>query len=99
MILRTSASPHAISMPHAARKLGMSVRSLRRRLEQEGASFRDLIDDARRHAACYMLRDPELTIQAASFELGFASPSVFHRAFKRWTGLTPAQFREQSGSA
>jgi AraC-like DNA-binding protein len=72
------------------------VRSLRRRLDEEGASFRALVDDARRDAACLMLRDPKLTIQAVSFELGFATPSVFHRAFKRWTGLTPVHYREQT---
>jgi AraC-like DNA-binding protein len=98
-ILRSTSKPCAFTMPDAARRLGMSVRSLRRRLDEEGASFRDLLDAARRDAAYWMLRDPDVTIQAASFQLGFASPSVFHRAFKRWTGMTPAQFREHNVSA
>jgi AraC-like DNA-binding protein len=94
-IMRAMKRPSDFTMSSAAGKLGMSVRSLRRRLDEQGATFRDLVDDARRAAAYSMLRDPTTTIHAVSYELGFATPSAFHRAFRRWAGMTPAQYREQ----
>lgn len=83
-------------MPHmtvAARQLGISVRSLRRRLEEEGASYRALRQSHLEATACAMLRDPSLTIQAIAHDLGFAESAAFHRAFKHWTGMTPAAYR------
>jgi AraC-like DNA-binding protein len=81
------------SMDEVARRLGLSARSLRRRLHDEQASFPDLVDEAMAELARLMLLDPAATIQAISDRLGFSEASAFHRAFKRWTGLTPGQFR------
>lgn len=85
--------------PLVARKLGMSERSLQRRLQEEGTSFAELLDSVRKTYAESWLRDASLSIGEVGFLLGYAEPSVFHRAFRRWTGLTPAQFRRAAAGA
>lgn len=77
------------SMEDAARMLGTSVRSLRRRLAEEGLSYRDLAQAALEARATEMLRDPRCTAKEVAYALGFADPSAFQRAFKRWRGVTP----------
>jgi AraC-like DNA-binding protein len=81
-------------MSRAARELALSVRSLRRHLLDEGTSFRTLAQSLLRELACTMLRDPNLTLQTIAFALGFTGATAFHRAFKRLTGVTPAEYRE-----
>jgi AraC-like DNA-binding protein len=95
-LLRTQPSMRTIDMRVAAHTLGISVRSLRRRLAEEGSSYRAVTQAALQDSARAMLRDPQCTLQAAAHALGFADASAFHRAFRRWTGLTPIQYREQS---
>lgn len=80
-------------MQTIARRFGMSARSLRRRLHEEGHSFSDVLNAAMGELACNVLREKHTTIQEAAFRLGFSEVSSFHRAFKRWTGKTPGQFR------
>jgi AraC-like DNA-binding protein len=80
-------------MDDAARALGVSARSLRRQLAAEGVSYSELVERARVAAAKRMLRDPRTSIQEAAYAMGFAAPAAFHRAFKRWTGMTPKQYR------
>lgn len=80
-------------MDTLARRLGMSARSLRRRLASEGTSFHVVVSHAMGELACNVLREQHTTIQEAAFRLGFSEVSSFHRAFKRWTGRTPMQFR------
>jgi AraC-like DNA-binding protein len=82
-------------MAAVARELGMSVRSLRRRLADEGASYKVLFDEALAVAAMRMLGDSRRTIQDIALAMGFSDPSAFHRAFKRWTGMTPVQYRSR----
>lgn len=82
-------------MAEAARLLGVSERSLRRKLTQEGSSYRDLVEESQHHTALRLLRDPRLSIQETAHKLGFADSSAFNRAFKRWTGITPSQYRAQ----
>jgi AraC-like DNA-binding protein len=79
----------------AARDLGMSERSLRRRLAAESTSYRDLVRAILEMNADHMLRDPKRSIQETAHALGFADAATFHRAFKRWTGRTPKEYREQ----
>jgi AraC-like DNA-binding protein len=78
----------------AARDLGMSERSLRRRLAAESTSYRDLVRAILETHADHMLRDPKRSIQETAHALGFADAATFHRAFKRWTGRTPKEYRE-----
>lgn len=73
--------------------LGMSARTLRRRLEKEGTSYQRIKDTARRDLAISLLRDGRLPAVAVAERLGFSDPSAFHRSFRRWTGRSPGQFR------
>lgn len=79
-------------MSQVAHALGLSVRSLRRRLEAEGATFNGVANEAAAIIAKQLLEDKQRTIQEAAYEMGFADASGFHRAFKRWTGLTPRAY-------
>jgi AraC-like DNA-binding protein len=80
-------------MDVAARALGVSVRSLRRRLAEEQLSYRALTQDLQRERACTLLRNPALTLQAVADAVGFSDLVAFHRAFKRWTGVTASAYR------
>jgi AraC-like DNA-binding protein len=77
----------------AARRLGMTERSLRRRLAAEGASFRTVHDDVQLQTAISYLRDTELTVETIAELMGFSDAANFRRAFRRWTGRAPLQFR------
>jgi AraC-like DNA-binding protein len=79
----------------AAKDLGLSARSLRRRLTADGTSYRALVRATLEASAGHLLRDPRQSIQETAFALGFSNVGAFHRAFKRWTGMTPAQYRER----
>jgi len=86
--------PHRTDMNSVARALELSVRSLRRRLEEEGTSFNDVLNEALATVAKQLFRDRRRTIQEVAFEMGFAETSPFYRAFRRWTGMTPKAWRE-----
>ena len=76
-----------------ARTLHMSARSLQRRLQSEGTNFAEVLSDLRRDRALRYLQDPRISIAEVAFLLGFLDVTAFHRAFKRWTGTTPAKYR------
>ena len=71
-----------------ARDLGISARTLRRNLEQEGTSLRALVDDVRRERADELLATGT-PVKEIAFVLGFSETSAFSRAYKRWTGRPP----------
>jgi AraC-like DNA-binding protein len=79
----------------AARDLGLSARSLRRRLATDATSYRSLVRATLEASAGHLLRDPKGSIQQTARALGFSNVGAFHRAFKRWTGMTPSQYRER----
>ena len=79
-----------------AKRLGVSARTLQRRLGATGHTFHQLLADVRCELACLYL-EADAPIGEISFSLGFSEPSAFHRAFKRWTGKTPQQWREVGG--
>lgn len=81
------------SAQEVGRQLGMSLSTLRRQLNEEGASFQQIKDDCRRDAACQYLASAELSLIQVSSLLGFDESSAFFRAFKRWTGTTPSEYR------
>ncbi|WXL27807.1 AraC family transcriptional regulator [Ectopseudomonas mendocina] len=82
-------------LEQVARQLNISPQTLRRRLHEEDSSFQELKDNLRRDLAIYHLGRNELAIQDIAEQLGFSEPSAFHRAFKKWTGLTPGAYRTQ----
>jgi AraC-like DNA-binding protein len=86
-------SPHRVAMRQVARRLGLSVRSLHRRLAEEGQSYASLASGAAAERAKRLLSDEGRTIQEAAHALGFTKVGSFHRAFRRWTGTTPGAFR------
>ena len=82
-----------MTLAQVARRLHLSERSLQRRLDAEGTRFAQLLDDVRRDMALRYIADERLTLGEVAYLLGFAEPSPFHRAFKRWTGMTPSAAR------
>ena len=77
----------------AAQLLQMSTRTLGRRLEQEGTTFSALLDDLRKRLALRYVATRDLGLSEIAFLLGFSQSGAFHRAFKRWTGHTPLEYR------
>jgi AraC-like DNA-binding protein len=80
-------------MSATARALGVSARTLRRRLGDEGANYTELAKAALTARAQRLVADPTRTIDESAYLLGFSERSAFHRAFKRWTGFTPVGYR------
>jgi AraC-like DNA-binding protein len=81
-----------------ARRLGMSARNLHRRLRDEGRTYQQIVDEVRMAMAEAYLADRRIKAVEVGFLLGFSDASAFYRAFRRWTGKTPAEYRE-SGAA
>jgi AraC-like DNA-binding protein len=85
-----------ISMKTVARALSMSVATLRRQLSEEKLRYYDIVEQIRKELAQRYLRDPGRSVRDVAFLIGFADIVTFHKAFKRWTGITPAQYRERA---
>lgn len=81
------------SLERIADHLGLTPRTLQRKLQELGTSYNDVLDQMRRQLAMRYLREPQMAICEVAYLLGFSESSSFHRAFKRWTGLTPKEFR------
>ena len=91
------AGPEGIDLQKAASILVMHPRTLNRRLQAEGTTFRDLVAESRFVIARQLLRDTHLKIADISFLLGYAQTACFDRAFKRWSGLTSTRWRDSVG--
>lgn len=76
-----------------AQALLVSQRTLQRRLQEEGTGYQQLLDDSRRELAEQYLAQPNLTLLEIAYLLGFADPSNFFRAFRRWFAMTPGEYR------
>jgi AraC-like DNA-binding protein len=81
------------SLATVASELAMSERSIQRALGEEATSFRQLVDEVRKELALEHLGRPGASAADVAFLLGFSEPSAFTRAFRRWTGSSPTQFR------
>lgn len=86
------------SLDAVAAELYLSPRTLHRRLTGRALSFRQLLEEVRRQLAEDYLRDPRLTLVEVARLVGFSEQSAFQRAFKRWTGQTPGEFRVRRAS-
>jgi AraC-like DNA-binding protein len=90
----SSLLPHGkVVVDDVARSLGMSKRTLSRKLLDEGLSFTEVLQQMRRDLAIQYLDDPKLHVSKIAWLLGFNEVSAFTHAFKRWTGKTPSQMR------
>ena len=88
--------PHGlVSFEEIARRLGMSRRTLARRLSSEGLTFSDVLQDLKVHLAKRYLADRTLSISQIAWLLGYQEVSSFTHAFKRWTDKTPQQSRSR----
>ncbi|WP_299535692.1 AraC family transcriptional regulator [Ulvibacterium sp.] len=76
--------------------IGMSNRTLTRRLSENGVTYRDLIKKTQKELAKNLLKNSNRSIAEIAFETGFSEQSAFNRAFKRWTGHSPTEFRKIS---
>jgi AraC-like DNA-binding protein len=83
-----------VSATRVASDLAMSRRTLHRKLADAGTTWQELLDATRRDLAMRMIEDPRRSIGEITFELGFSQQSAFARAFRRWAGVSPTQYRE-----
>jgi AraC-like DNA-binding protein len=86
------------SFENVATRLGVPVRSLRRKLREQGTSFRELTDQLRAHVAMKYLRDTDMTIEDIADALGFSDTANFRHAFHRWAGTSPLGFRRTAAA-
>jgi AraC-like DNA-binding protein len=86
--------PHGrADVSEVARRLGVSSRTLSRKLHKEGVAFAEIPDELRKALAKRYLDEHELQVSEIAWLLGYREVSSFTHAFKRWTGITPRQFR------
>ena len=82
-----------------AARLGVSARTLQRQLRDQGLDFKRLVEDTRQRFSQSYLRDRKNTLTEVAYLLGYSEVSAFNRAFKRWTGSTPSDYRRQARRA
>jgi AraC-like DNA-binding protein len=86
------------SMASVARAMGMSIATLRRRLEEEGTTHSEILDRVRYDLAKVYLSDSRVSVREIAFLLGYSHPKAFYNAFRRWTrGSSPAEYRAEHG--
>ena len=83
-----------LELDELAKYLNMSEATIQRRLKSEGMSYQQLKNDIRRDTAIEQLTKSKKSLQQISDELNFHDPSAFHRAFKKWTGVSPGAYRQ-----
>ena len=84
------------TLNNAASRLGMSPRSLQRRLEAQAITYSDIVDEVRHEIARSLLASTGLDVAEVGATLGYRDPSSFSRAFMRWSGMSPRQFRNST---
>lgn len=94
-IILSQLDDEELSINKVAKEMAMSVRTLQKRLEEEGVVFSDLYRDIRKRLAQNYLRE-NYTVEQITYLLGFSEPSVFRKAFKKWSGVTPGEYRESA---
>ena len=88
-----------VTLSTAARILGLSSRTLQRRLDDCGTPFEQILDDRRHQLATAWLRDERISVTEVAMRLGYSAPSHFNRAFLRWEGRPPIDYRREGESA
>lgn len=85
----------AVNQEACAQNMGISISTLKRRLSDEGTSFRAIVDQVRQKMATELLLNESMSLTELGLMLGFSNASAFNNAFKKWTGLTPLKYRQQ----
>jgi AraC-like DNA-binding protein len=98
VVLKRSLASGRPELSQIARDLGMSERTLQRRITEEGTTFRALLIEARQELARQLLAVPDTGIDEVAYLLGYQDTNAFYRAFREWEGVTPARWRERHGS-
>lgn len=99
IVLKRSLASGRPELLDVARELGMSERTLQRRITEEGGSFREILIEARQELGRQLLSDPAADIDEVACLLGYRDASSFYRAFRGWEGVTPNRWRELNGSS
>ncbi len=86
--------PEFPSVQQVAANLNISTRTLQRRLQQEGHTYQQILDNLRREFAMKYLKNPDLSIKEIAYLLSYADATTFIRSFRRWTNQSPQQYRE-----
>jgi AraC-like DNA-binding protein len=86
----------SLNLEVIAKELNVSSRSIYRKLRSENTSYKNLLNEVRKQLAQDYLRERSFSIDDICFKLGFSESSAFHRAFKRWFGTNPGQYRKQA---
>lgn len=84
-----------VNQESVAQKLNTSVRTMQRKLKEEGSSYQQIFDNERRIRAEFLLKHSQCSLVEISQQLGYTEASSFSRSFKVWTGMTPGEFREK----
>jgi AraC-like DNA-binding protein len=88
-----------LKLARVAKQMAMSARTLQRQLKERGVDFKQLTDETRRRFAINYLKERKNTLTEVAFLLGYSEVSAFNRAFKRWTGSTPLEYRRSINAA
>lgn len=99
MWLRSMAPGDWPELPQAAQHLGLSTATFRRRLGHEGVTFQSIKNDLRRDMAITQLRSTTQSLEDLAHRLGFTETAAFHRAFRKWTGMRPSDYRQNLPAA
>lgn len=98
--LESESGRRVLDLADVAEHLGVTTRTLQRRLVEEKTTFQTLRDSLRHREACRLLAQPECDVATVAATLGFSEPATFQRAFKSWSGMSPSEYRKrQTGQA
>ena len=79
---------------NVAQQLNLTIRNLQRRLKEVGITYQAILDDSREALALHLIKDLDIPLYEISFLVGFTEPSAFYKAFRRWTGKRPGDYRQ-----
>lgn len=97
--IKTCLLERKINQQYVADRLNLSVRNLQRRLKNIGTSYQVILDASREELAMELLKDLDIPLYEVAFLVGFTEPSAFYKAFRRWTGKRPGDFRQDVSAA